>query len=144
MKLHAQIEFSIDKMVSCPVPMTELRADAEKIKGSITTNCFEKWASFTQDHFVLHIVKLDLAIKFAEVSVCQCVPPLNFSPSKTKLIDAEISKLPIQDVIGNTTRETNDYISGVLIRTKKDGDYRVILNLKRFNKFLKFKHCKRE
>ena len=89
-------------------------------------------------------MKLDLAIEFAEVSVWQCVPPLNFSPSETKIIDAEISTLLSNDVIVNPTREPSNYVSGVLIRTKEDGDYRVILNLKRFDNFLKFKHCKRE
>ena len=40
---------------------------------------------------------------------------------------------------------TPDYVSGTFLRTKKKiGDYRMILNLKTFNGFLKFKHCKLE
>ena len=41
-----------------------------------------------------------------------------------------------------STRQPNDYVSGIFTRTKKDGNYRMILNLKTFNEFLKFKHCK--
>ena len=91
-------------------------------------------------------MKCDLTIEFAEVLVCQYVPPLNFSLSlslsETKIIDAEISKHLSKDVIVNTTREPNYYVSGVFTMTKKDVDYRMILNLKRFNEFLKCKHCK--
>ena len=60
------------------------------------------------------------------------------------IIDAEISKLLSKGLIVNTTREANDYVSGMFTRNKKDGNYIMILNLKSFNEFLKFKHCKLE
>ena len=41
-----------------------------------------------------------------------------------------------------STRQPNDYVSGIFTMTKKDGNYRMILNVKTFNEFLKFKHCK--
>ena len=69
---------------------------------------------------------------FAEVPVCQFVPPLNFSPVEIEIIDAEISKLLSKGVIINTTRETNVYVTRVFRRNKKDGSYRMILNLKIF------------
>ena len=72
------------------------------------------------------------------MSWCQFVTPLNFSPVETEIIDAEIPKLLSKGVIVNTTREP------IFTRTKKDGSYRMILNLKTFNEFLKFKHCKLE
>ena len=79
-----------------------------------------------------------------EVPLCQFVPPLNFSPGKTEIIHAEISKLLSKDVIVHTTREPNDYGSSSFTKTKKHGSYRMILNLKKCNEFLKFKHCKLE
>ena len=57
-KLRAEIDLSIDKTVSCHIPMETLRADVEKFKGGNITNCFEKWANITQDQFVLNIVRL--------------------------------------------------------------------------------------
>ena len=81
-------------------------------------------------------------MEFAEVLVCQFVLPLNFSPVETEIIDAEIFKLLSKGVIVNTTREPNDYISRIFTRTKKDSNYKMILNVKTFNEFLKFKHCK--
>ena len=61
-------------------------------------------------------------------------PTLNFSPVETEIIDAEISKLLSKGIIVNTRREPNDYVSSIFTR--------MILNLKTFNEFLKFKHCK--
>ena len=131
-------------MVSYHIPMETLRAEVEKFKGGNITNCFEKWANITQDQFVLNIVKFGLTMEFAKVPLCQFVPPLNSSPGETEIIDAEISKLLSKGVIVNTTREPNDYVSSIFTRTKKNGSYRMILNLKTFNEFFKFKHCKLE
>ena len=80
-------------------------------------------------------------MEFAEVPLCQFEPP---SPVETEIIDAEISKLLSKSVIVNSTREPNDYVSSIFTRAKKDGRYRIIINLKTFNEFLKFKHCKLE
>ena len=76
--------------------------------------------------------------------MCQFASFLNFSPVKTEIIDAEIFKRLSKGVTVNTTRECNDYLSMIFTRTKKDGNYRMILNLKTFNEFLKFKQCKLE
>ena len=74
--------------------------------------------------------------------MCQFVPPLNFSAAETEIIDAEISKLPSKGVIVNTAREPNYYVSKIFARNKKDGNYRMMLNLKMLHEFFKFKHCK--
>ena len=62
----------------------------------------------------------------------------------TESIDAEMSKLLSKGAIVNTAREPNDYVSGIFTRTEKDGNYRMIQDLKSFNEFLKFKHCELE
>ena len=137
--LCAEIDFSINKMVSCRhTPLETLRVQLAKFKGGNITNCFERANIF------LNIVKFDLTIEFAKVPVYQFVQPLNFSPVETEIIYAENSKLLSKRVIVNTTREANDYVSSIFTRNKKDGNYIMILNLKTFNEFLKFKHCKLE
>ena len=113
--------------------METLRADMEKFKGSNIINCFEKWANNTQDQFLLNIVKFGLTMEFSEVPACQFVLPLNLSPVEAKIIDAEISKLLCKGVILSTTKEHNHYVSRIFTRTKKDGNYRMILNLKTFH-----------
>ena len=61
-KLHAEIAFRTNKLVSCHIPMVTLWVDVEKFKGGIITNYFEKWANITQDQFVLYIVKFGLTM----------------------------------------------------------------------------------
>ena len=50
-------------------------------------------------------------MEFAQVLVHQFVPPLNFFPVETEIINTEIFKVLSKCVIVNTTREPNDYIS---------------------------------
>ena len=83
-------------------------------------------------------------MKFAEVPVCQFVSSLNFSSVEKKLLVQKFQNLLPKGVIVNTSRELNDYVPGIYTRTKKDSNYRMIVNLKTFNKFLKFKHGKLE
>ena len=78
-KLHAEIDFSINNMVSYHIPMETLKTEVEKVKGSNITNCFEKWTNITQDQFVLNIVKFGLTMEFAEVPVSFCTT-LEFLP----------------------------------------------------------------
>ena len=101
-KFCVEMDFSINKMVSCHIPMETLRVEVEKFKGGNITNCFEKQANITQDQFVLKIVKFGLTMDFSEEPVCQFVAPLNFSPVETEIIDTEISKLLSKGVIVNT------------------------------------------
>ena len=41
-KFCVEMGFSINKMVSCQIPMETLRAEVERFKGGNITNCFEK------------------------------------------------------------------------------------------------------
>ena len=141
-KHRAEINLSIDKMLSCPIPMENLRADVEKCKGGNITNCFEKWENITQDQFLLNIVKFGLTMALVEIPMCQFVPPLNFSSVETEIIDEEIWKIFSKSVIVSTTRKANDYVCRIFKRTRKDRNYRMILYLRTVNEFLKFKHCK--
>ena len=91
-KLCVAIDFSINNMVSCHIPMETLRAEVEKFKGGNITNCCEKWANITQDQFVLNIVKFGLTMEFAKAPLCHFVPALNFSPGDTEIINTETSQ----------------------------------------------------
>ena len=134
----------MDKMISFHIPMQTLRTVVEKFNASNITNCFEKWTFITQDQVVLNIVKFVLTMEFAEVPMCQFAPLLNSSFVEIEVIDAEISKLVNKGVIVNTIRELSHYVSRIFTSTKIDGHYRMILNLKTFTEFLKFKRCKQE
>ena len=73
-------------------------------------------------------------MEFAKVPVCQFVPRLNFSPVETEIIGAEIYKIVSKGVIVSTTREPNDYVFRIFTRTKRGGNYRMVLNIIRLNR----------
>ena len=49
-KLHAEINFSMDRLVNCRVLIITLGADLEKFKDGNITNCFKPKANITQDY----------------------------------------------------------------------------------------------
>ena len=88
--------------------------------------------------------KYDVTMKFEETPKWKFVPSLNFSDTKTEFIKSEISKVIHKNVFLHTVRKPNDYISVIFIRTKRDGNCRMIINLEKFNDFFKFEHSKLE
>ena len=64
------------------------------------------------------------------------------SKNKTEVIFIEIKKLLEKKVINFSRPEVNELISGVFTRGKKDGNKRMALNFKRFNKFVNYEHFK--
>ena len=63
-------------------------------------------------------------------------------PAETLIIDSEIQKLLSKQVIEPTGHCKNEVISDIFVREKKDGSYRLILNLKKLNQFTSKHHFK--
>ena len=66
-----------------------------------------------------------------------------FNVSDSLVIEAEIKKkkkLLDKGVIVPTQHESGEYISPIVVANKKDGSYRTILNLKRFNQHVEYQH----
>ena len=57
-----------------------------------------------------------------------------------EIVKAEVDKLLSKQVICESRRERNDYLSNVFTRKKKDGAKRMILNLKQFNTHITYRH----
>ena len=92
--------------------METLRAEVEKFKGgNITVLKMGKY--YTRSVCFKYIAKFCLTMEFAQVQVHQFVPPLNFFPVETEIIDTEIFKVLSKCVIVNTTREPNNYVSSI-------------------------------
>jgi len=67
-----------------------------------------------------------------------------FNKHETEIIDAEILKLLDQKVIVEADFEEGQYISPIFLRQKKNGEYRLILNLKKLNESMPYHHFKME
>ena len=53
-KFRAEIDFSINNMVSCHIPMEILRQTWKNLRAvkKLRAVCFKKWANITQNQFV--------------------------------------------------------------------------------------------
>ena len=66
--------------------------------------------------------------------------PNLFSQAKSEAVDIEIDKLMRKGVIEPCMKESNDFISKIFLRPKKDGSHRLILNLKSLNQNVTYHH----
>lgn len=62
--------------------------------------------------------------------------------SETPIISEDIAKLLSKRVFIESYSESEGYISGVFTRNKKDRNKRIILNLKKIDKFMNYKYFK--
>jgi hypothetical protein len=111
--------------------------------GQISSN-FTQWQALTSDSEILSIVK-GLKIEFS-TRPQQHLPnwPTHFSPEERIIIHAEIIKLLAKGVIQVSTHEQGEYISPIFVSEKKDGSFRMILNLKKLNVHVVYHHFKME
>ena len=91
--------------------------------------------------FILNIIengpKLDLI--GTSKSNCKFVFPLSHEEEK------EVALLKGKNIVAKAdVTEDNTFVSGEFTRSKKGGSKRMIINLKRLNKFVDFKHFKME
>ena len=111
------------------------------VAGNIA-NHFSKWIKLTSDPKILELVsgyKLEL-----HTQPIQCKEPnqIKFSEGEGKFMEQEIEKLLIKGVIIESEEEQGQFVSNVFLRPKKDGGFRMILNLKPLNKYINFHHFK--
>lgn len=57
-------------------------------------------------------------------------------------MDAEIQKMLAEKVIECVEKDSNQFYSPIFLRAKKNGEFRMILNLKKLNEYLPYEHFK--
>ena len=101
-------------------------------------------ATITSDFFILSSIK-GVKIEFVDYPKQTMIPrEYNFDATEVVIIDKQIEKFLQTGVIETTTHCEGEYISNIFIRPKKDGSYRLILNLKNLNQFVQYHHFKME
>ena len=104
-----------------------------KLTGGNTKLFAKNWKKLTSDKYILDIVTNGLRLDFKEFPENR---QYQFRPLKNdelNVVKAEVDKLLSKQVICESRRERNDYLSNVFTRNKKDGGKHMILNLKQFN-----------
>ena len=104
----------------------------------------KNWEELTTDSFILNVVmgcKIDLLH----------TPHQHYFPNEKKFsgkeklfVQEELAKLLHKHVIIPSKHEKDEFVSTIFLTPKKDGSFRLILNLKKFNHFVRYQHFKME
>ena len=116
-----------------------------KIAGRLQ-QFFSAWETITSDKYILQAIK-GYKIEFIDnVEPRQTHLPweIGFNAQECDIVDQEIDKLLSKGVVIESKYENGEFISNIFLRRKKDGNYRMILNLKCFNENVSKHHFKME
>ena len=103
-----------------------------------------KWQELTCDSTILSAVagyKIEFLVNPVQIMVPK---PTNMSPQEIYHTDLQIDKFIKKGIIVQSYHEQGEFISNISLRPKKDGSFRMILNLKELNKFVMYHHFKME
>ena len=107
-------------------------------------NFSHEWEQITSDKFILDIVR-HCHIEFIDDEEPEQNSFNNlsiFNEKESQIISNEIEKLLDMAVLKLVQPEEGQYLSPIFIRLKKNGEYRMILNLKELNKSVEYHHFK--
>ena len=108
-----------------------------------TSAHMDTWCQITSDRNILTAVS-GYKIEFGPALPTQFRAPRPTNVSKIQAIgmDLQIAKFLEKGVIVKSAHEPDEFISNVFLREKKDGSYRIILNLKNLNQWAAYHHFK--
>ena len=106
------------------------------------SGCTYAWKTVTNDPWVIDVVT-GLKIPFEYIPVQFKEPfPYRLSSVEREAASDEIRKLMSLGVLELACDEPDQIVSNIFLRPKKDGSYRMILDLTRLNKSVKYSHFK--
>ena len=106
----------------------------------------DEWRKLTSDNNILDMVQ-HAHLQFSEGFIPiqhKNVQPYCMSQKERFVVDGELAKLTNKGVIQEWQESSDQYLSNVFIRPKKDGSYRMILNLKELNQQIEYRKFKME
>ena len=103
------------------------------------------WAKYTSDNYILNAIKgYKLEFQYGLPPHQSEIPfPYKLSKDEKDAVDGEINRLASLDVI-ELSDANNGFVSNIFTRPKKDGGYRMILDLSDLNKCIDYQHFKME
>ena len=124
--------------------MTYLNSRVENFSAGQLSDHLSNWKCITSDQSILDSISGE-KIEFDTVPPLQTVLPQNSVSRELKeKVDNEIKSLFQKGVVVRSEHEDGEFISPVFSVPKSDGNIRLILNLKEFNKYVRYVHFKME
>ena len=104
----------------------------------------QSWEKLTSDQNVLSLVKgyeIPILVEpFQEKSLHQ----IKMSSAEKQLVDSEIEEMLKKGAILKVDPVNGQFLSNLFLVDKKDGRHRPVINLKKLNKFIPYRHFKME
>ena len=98
----------------------------------------------TTDTIILGAIE-GFKIPFTSTPMQKHLPTkISFSDEEKIHVEHEISRFLKTGVLVTCKREPGDFISNIFLRGKKNGSFRMILNLKQLNEYIPYQHFKME
>lgn len=124
--------------------LQELQLEVASFQSGKISCYYNYWEELTSDAYILNIVKNGLALDFLEFPEQKFYNACNLSHEENLILDKEIIKLLEKKIVVQTHHESDEFISNLFTRPKRDGSKRMILNLKKLNEHIDYKHFKME
>ena len=103
-----------------------------------------EWEKLTRDKSVLDMVQ-GMPLDLTDFPVQSKLPhEIKMSQIETEAAQEHIKQLLAKRAIRECPYSGNGFVSNIFLHPKPDGSFRVILNLKNFNKFIEYAHFKME
>ena len=131
-------QLSINRNVSCAGKKSDFKAGRLR-------NFVSEWQKITSDKNILNIVshcKIEFKDNVLPIQNSDSIKNIKFNKTEYNIIENEIAKLLDMGVIEEVNSEQGEFISSIFVRPKKNGEYRMILNLKQLNEYVEYHHFK--
>ena len=116
----------------------------DTFKAGRLYNHYDFWKTLTSDKHILQTV-VGMDIEFIDLPSQYFIPPeYQHTPEEMAFLHQEIEKLLNKQVIREVTHTPGEFVSNIFLREKRDGGFRMILNLKPPNKLVEYHKFKME
>ena len=122
--------------------LTQLQKDVKNFNGGNLRYFSENWYKYAKDEYILDIITNGLKFDLKQLPTQNSRSTYCLWNKENEITSVEIKKLHKNSVIAYSTTDVGEFVSGIFTRHKKDGNKRMILNLKKCNKFVNYKHFK--
>ena len=107
------------------------------IRGGNLKNYLTKWKNVTKDKIILDIIENGLKLDLIDTSKSNSKFTFLLTHEEELIVKKEVTLLKGKNIVAKANvTENNTFVSGVFTRSKKHRSRRMILNLKRLNKFV--------
>ena len=113
-----------------------------KFVGGQIADLVQEWQKLSSEPWLINSVK-GVCIPFVELPVQEREPtPYKLSREESQFLDEELIKLLDKCIVEEVEPCQEQVLSNIFLRPKKDGDYRLILDLTWVNYHVEYEHFK--